>query len=212
MRPSWQCSVCSIIMIMLHEASTYWTVRYILHCKIMRPSYISEIYNKHWDDSLKRIESRKAHGIIKSKNAQQASIIVVSHLSEWSEGVGCLIEVREGVIEHWARVSDWVSVREGVIEHWARVSVMEGVGEHWATGSDWVIGAIISWVHEWVSNWRVSQMRATLSACSEPAGKLWQLCKGLYLFEHKTQYLLIHTPFTCIVVFWHIGNISPMIS
>ena len=26
------------------------------------------------------------------------------------------------------------------------------------------------------------------------------------LFEHKTQYLLIHAPFTRIVVFWHIGN------
>ena len=39
------------------------------------------------------------------------------------------------------------------------------------------------------------------------AGKLWQLCKVLYVFEHKTQYLLIHAPFTRIVVFWHIGNV-----
>ena len=55
-------------------------------------------------------------------------------------------------------------------------------------------------------------MRATLAACREPAGKLWQLCKVLYVFEHKTQYLLIHAPFTRIVVFWHIGNVPPMIS
>ena len=28
----------------------------------------------------------------------------------------------------------------------------------------------------------VSQMRAPLADCSEPAGKLWQLCKVLYVF------------------------------
>ena len=55
-------------------------------------------------------------------------------------------------------------------------------------------------------------MRAPLAACCEPAGKLWQLCKVLYVSEHKTQYLLIHAPFTRIVVFWHIGNVPPMIS
>ena len=55
----------------------------------------------------------------------------------------------------------------------------------------------------------VSQMRAPLAACREPAGKLWQLCKVLYMFEHKTQYLLIHAPNTRIVVFSHIGNVPP---
>ena len=45
---------------------------------------------------------------------------------------------------------------------------------------------------------------APLAACCEPTGKLWQLWKVLYVFEHKTQYLLIHAPFTRIVVFWHI--------
>ena len=55
-------------------------------------------------------------------------------------------------------------------------------------------------------------MRVPLAACREPVGKLGQLCKVLYVFEHKTQYLLIHAPFTRIVVFWHIGNVTPMIS
>ena len=55
-------------------------------------------------------------------------------------------------------------------------------------------------------------MRAPLAACPEPAGKLWQLCKVLYIFEHKTQYLLIHAPYTLTVVFWHISNIPLMIS
>ena len=58
----------------------------------------------------------------------------------------------------------------------------------------------------------ISQMPALLVACREPAGKLWQLYNVLYVFEHKTQYLLIHAPFTLIVVFWHIGNVPPMIS
>ena len=55
-------------------------------------------------------------------------------------------------------------------------------------------------------------MRMNQAACREPARKLWQLCKVLYVFEHKTQYLLIHAPITRIVVFWHIGNVPPMIS
>ena len=55
-------------------------------------------------------------------------------------------------------------------------------------------------------------MRATLATCREPAGKLWQLCKVLYVFEHKTQYPLIHGPFNRVVVFWHFGNVPPMIS
>ena len=58
----------------------------------------------------------------------------------------------------------------------------------------------------------VSQMQVPLVACCEPAGKLWQLCKVLYVFEHKKQYLLIHAPFTPIGVFWYISNMLPLIS
>ena len=32
------------------------------------------------------------------------------------------------------------------------------------------------------------------------------------VFEHKTQYILIHAPFTRIVVIWYIGNVPPAIS
>ena len=63
-----------------------------------------------------------------------------------------------------------------------------------------------------IYNRLVSQIRAPLAAGREPAGKLWQLCKVLYVFEHKTQYFLIHAPFTHIVVFWYIGNVAPIIS
>ena len=34
----------------------------------------------------------------------------------------------------------------------------------------------------------------------------------LYVFEHKMQYLLIHAPYTCLVVFWHMSNMYPYIS
>ena len=67
-------------------------------------------------------------------------------------------------------------------------------------------------VYVWEGNRLVSQMRSPLAACRKPAGKFWRLCKMLYVFEHKTQYLLLHAPFTRIVVFWHIGNVPPMIS
>ena len=51
------------------------------------------------------------------------------------------------------------------------------------------------------ANKLVSQTRAPLAACHEPARKLWHLCNVLYAFEHKKQCLLIHAPFTGIVVF-----------
>ena len=54
-----------------------------------------------------------------------------------------------------------------------------------------------------------SQKGVTLAASREPAGKWWQLCKVLHVFEQKTQYLLIHAQFTCIVIFWHIGKVPP---
>ena len=53
-------------------------------------------------------------------------------------------------------------------------------------------------------------MHVPLAACREPTRKLWQLSNVLYVFEHKTQYLLIHAPYTRIVVFWHISNIPLM--
>ena len=52
-------------------------------------------------------------------------------------------------------------------------------------------------------------MWAPLAACREPAGTLLQL---LFVFEHKTEYLLIRAPVSRTVVFWHIGNVPPMIS
>ena len=55
-------------------------------------------------------------------------------------------------------------------------------------------------------------MRAPQAACREPAGTYNRLREVLYVFEHKTQYLLIHAPYTRIVVIWHISNIPPLIS
>ena len=42
---------------------------------------------------------------------------------------------------------------------------------------------------------------------SRARGKLWQDYSNCYIFEHKTQYILIRAPYTRIVVFWHISNI-----
>ena len=55
-------------------------------------------------------------------------------------------------------------------------------------------------------------MRAPLAACRKPVLDYNTLPKLLYGFEHKKQYVLIHAPYTRIVVFWHISNIPPMIS
>ena len=53
-------------------------------------------------------------------------------------------------------------------------------------------------------------MRAPLAACREPAGIYSRLPDVLYVFEHKAQYLLFHTPETHIVVFWDIINMPPL--
>ena len=47
------------------------------------------------------------------------------------------------------------------------------------------------------------------AACREPAGSYDKTTRTAICFEHKTQYLLICAPYTCIVVFWHIRNITP---
>ena len=49
------------------------------------------------------------------------------------------------------------------------------------------------------------------AACREPAGSYDKTTQTAICFEHKKQYLLIRTPYTHIVVFWHISNIPPMI-
>ena len=49
------------------------------------------------------------------------------------------------------------------------------------------------------------------AACREPAGGYDKTTRTAICFEQKTQYLLIHAPYTRIVVFWHMSNIPPMI-
>ena len=48
------------------------------------------------------------------------------------------------------------------------------------------------------------------AACREPAGSYDKTTRTAICFEHKTQYLLIHAPYTRIVVFWHISNLPPL--
>ena len=45
----------------------------------------------------------------------------------------------------------------------------------------------------------VSQTRAPLAACCQPAENFNRLREVLYVYEHKTQYILIHAPYTHIV-------------
>ena len=53
------------------------------------------------------------------------------------------------------------------------------------------------------ANRQVSQMQAL------PVESYNRLSYMLYVFEHNTQFLLIHVPYTPIVVFWYIINMSP---
>ena len=67
----------------------------------------------------------------------------------------------------------------------------------------------ILWMH---NNKPVSHMLVPLVAWRELALDYNTLPKMLYIFEHKTYYVLIHAPYAHIVAFWHISNITPMIS
>ena len=91
-----------------------------------------------------------------------------------------------------------------------------------------VTQSLIGWVHIqndlWVLQHYLASSKASKlidqshrygrhqAACREPAGSYDKTTRTAICFEHKTQYLLIHAPYTRIVVFWHISNISPMIS
>ena len=50
-------------------------------------------------------------------------------------------------------------------------------------------------------------MRAPLATSREPAGVQNKDANALYVFEHKTKNILIHTRHTHYVAFWHIINI-----
>ena len=49
-------------------------------------------------------------------------------------------------------------------------------------------------------------------ACRKPVGSYDKTTRTAICFEHRTRYILIRAPYTRIVVFWHISNITPMIS
>ena len=55
-------------------------------------------------------------------------------------------------------------------------------------------------------------MRAPQAACRELALDYNTYPLLQHVFEHKTEYVLIHDPYARIVVFSHISNIPPMIS
>ena len=50
-------------------------------------------------------------------------------------------------------------------------------------------------------------MRALQAARHQSARDQNRPPKVLYVFEHKTQYILIHAPHIRTVAFWHISNI-----
>ena len=55
-------------------------------------------------------------------------------------------------------------------------------------------------------------MKGSLAACREFALDYNTFPNLLYIFELKTSYVLIHAPYTRIVVFRHIINMTPVIS
>ena len=55
-------------------------------------------------------------------------------------------------------------------------------------------------------------MWVLLVARRELEGDYNKLVEVLYIFDHKTQYLLIPVPYTHIVVFWNINNMLLRIS
>ena len=99
------------------------------------------------------------------------------------------------------------------IVHWAvihkysndlRVTFAHGMVSYaWKAGrinaQHWTFCSLLIWdtmSFFSIPNRRVSQIRPPLAVCREPAGNYNRLPDMLYVFEHKTQYLLIHAPYT----------------
>ena len=55
-------------------------------------------------------------------------------------------------------------------------------------------------------------MLAPLATGLRPEGDQNRPPKVLYVFEHKTKYILIHAPHTRTVAFWHMSTILQRIS
>ena len=116
-----------------------------------------------------------------------------------------LVQVLQQLVIHYrsqplrSEVVNWWTRERSTDRHWSRPHVL---------ASELHLASSIHCSTFWFLRFNrvVSQIRAPLAACRESTGKLWQLCKVLYVFEHKTQYLLIQASYTRIVVFWHIGN------
>ena len=73
------------------------------------------------------------------------------------------------------------------------------------------------WLREQIAR-AMSRQQMPISYSFHRCGRLWRLVANqqgsydncemlLYVLEHKAQYILIHAPFTRIVVFRHIGNV-----
>ena len=111
-------------------------------------------------------------------------------------------KVQEHLFKNWL-IDPWeIWMRFSITFYWSEsldlFMIMSLVERHWTL--------LIS------HNRPVSQIRAPSGGLSRTSGKLWQDYSNCYMFEHKTQYLLIRAPYTRIVVFWYISNIPPMIS
>ena len=59
------------------------------------------------------------------------------------------------------------------------------------------------------ANTRVSQMCAPLAAQCRNQREVLTDCPMCYIFLNIKHSVLIHAPYTRIVVFWHISNMSP---
>ena len=103
---------------------------------------------------------------------------------------------------HWCRlrskqdrVLGWRGMWGGLGRGWDCISTRTGVGH----GE----GGLVT------DNKPGSQILALLAACRKVALHYNTLPKLLYVFEHKTKFVLIHAPYTRIVVFWHISKMHP---
>ena len=109
--------------------------------------------------------------------------------------------------------------KEFYIVHICNLMASDGLLTQWARASPVMVLTKLSWNIPFSApegapqcNTRASQMPRPLAACRESAGSYNRLPDVLYVFEYKTQYFVIHAPYTRIVVFWHINNISQYIS
>ena len=106
--------------------------------------------------------------------------------------------------------------------HWTKAPIQEPMYSRTLKIASYLLFRSWPWLYsKWYLKFRIDPHlidsftdAGTPSSLSRTNGEVMTTVQGVieHVFEHNTQYHLVHAPFTRFVIFWHIGNAPSRIS